>query len=118
MRRCYTTMTRMIDRDPLLRDDDDDDRAWREAQERRQAEGDAKQAPTPTGKGDLALRLALMKAGVITEAQIDEAEKLIDKARDQGKVLMLEEDMQGVMQWRLLSMEELRRALGSAVVSS
>lgn len=71
----------------------------------------------PPGRGDLALRLALFKAGVITELQVDEAERWIAKGRELGRVLMLEPDEQGVLQWRLLTLEDLRRSLGSAVVA-
>lgn len=107
-------MVRMTDRDPLLVDEED--LAFQEAQRLRQEEIKAKQAPAPQGKGDLVLRLALMKIGVVTEAMLDDVERRVAEAKDKGAVLVLE-PIEGGMDWRLLSMEELRQALGSAVVS-
>jgi len=120
-------MTKMTDLDPLMKCAICENTwAWHQAnkpQHAFMAEGEGgrlvpvSEIEQPQAKGDLILRLALVKAGVITDADLNEAEQQVNKARELGRVLMLEPDAEGVLQWRLLSMDELRAALGNMVVT-
>jgi len=71
--------------------------------------------PTPIRNGgDAVLRMALLKAGVITEGQLKQAQLWVEKAAERGHALVVEPDpdWEGERQFRLLSFEELSDELG------
>lgn len=74
----------------------------------------AKEIPHPTlGGGDVVLRMALLKAGVLTEGHIKQAQLWVEKGAERGHALLVEADPDhpGENRFRLLSFEELASEL-------
>jgi hypothetical protein len=65
-------------------------------------------APPPIMRGDLALRLALLKKGLLSEFELAQAEEWMHQASLRGQAVTIEPDIEaGGYRFRLLSMEDL-----------
>lgn len=73
-----------------------------------------KEIPHPAiGGGDVVLRMALLKSGHVTEAQLKQAQLWVEKGAERGHALLVEPDPDNPEErrFRLLSFEELSEEL-------
>ena len=65
-------------------------------------------APPPTvgGSGDPVLRLALLRAGVLTEENLSQATQWLQAARENGQAVLILPDEAGDPQYHLVGLQE------------
>jgi hypothetical protein len=63
----------------------------------------------PTLRGDIVLRLTLMRKGLVSEVELEETRRLVERAAEFGRAVVLEPDPEGITGWKfnLVTQEEL-----------
>jgi hypothetical protein len=64
---------------------------------------------SPQLRGDIVLRLTLLRKGLVSEAELEETRSLVERAAEMGRALVLEPEPGSLTGWRfnLVTQEEL-----------